>query len=435
MRPLFLFFLCVCAPTVTAQEWLDAARADVDTLTAPAYAGRGYADGGAARAAHYLGRRFAEIGLTPLGDAYGHPFTFEADLVSGSPLLVADGDTLPLGRAFLPYPSSGSGRSDGVPLVDVGHGLVLRPLGVDAYADRDVRGAAVLISSAVPDSLREIQGLPPVALSREFRMEIAAAMGARAVVFVEESPQFGFAGYDATLPVFEVRRRAWPGADTLAFHVETRQNARVEGVNVLGQVRGTDSPDTLLLVIAHYDGLGALGPDFYFPGANDNASGVAMLLSLARAFAEAPTRYSVVFAALGGEELGLNGALHLAENPPFNLDNVRFLLNFDMVASGEDGLMAFAGADFADEYALLTALNTLHGGGALHARANRANSDHYPFLERGVRGFYLLTKDGQQPYHSPRDVAETLEWDDFTRARTLAEAFLRALAGEPILRD
>ncbi len=428
-RTLLLSFAAafLAALPLHAQDWLDVARADVDTLASAPYAGRGYVGGGADRAAAYLGRRYAEIGLAPVGGSYWQPFAFEADLITGTPLLVAGTDTLVLGSGFIPYPSTGSGAGERLRVVDVGHGLVLRPLGVDAYASVDAREAVVLVSAPVPDSLRAVADLPPVALSREFRMQIAAAAGARAVVFLEDTPTFGLSGFDAPLPVFEVHRDAWAGAATATFAVESIHNTQVEAVNVLGQVRGTQSPDTALVVTAHYDGLGTLGPDAFFPGANDNASGVAMLLSLASSIAAEPLPYTVVFAALAGEELGLNGAQYLAEHPPVPLEHIRFVLNFDMVASAEDGLMVFAGTDFPDEYALLTALNAQQGGGPLYARANRPNSDHWAFTERGVRAFYLLTKDGRQPYHSLRDEARTLQWDAFTHARTLAEAFLRAL--------
>jgi Zn-dependent M28 family amino/carboxypeptidase len=238
---------------------------------------------------------------------------------------------------------------------------------------------------------------------------------------------FGHGPFDAPLPTFEIAREAWPGAERVSFRVEARQNAQVEAANVLGRVRGTARPDSVLLVTAHLDGLGALGPDAYFPGANDNASGVAMLLALAESIQREPLRYTVVFAALGGEESGLKGAFHLAEHSPVPLEQIRFLLNFDMVASAEDGLLVFGGRDQPAEYALLERLNAEQGDGPLSARPNRANSDHWAFTERGVPAFYLLTKDGQQPYHSLRDVPGTLEWDDFARALRLADAFLREL--------
>ena len=421
---------CLCFPAALAQpaDPIAGAQADVDTLASAAYAGRGYARGGAAKAAAYVERRFRAIGLEPAFESgFQQPFGFEKDLVTGTPVLSADGAPLALGDGFLPYGSTASGKGRNVRVVDVGHGLTLRPLGVDAYEGKAVRGKVALVSAPIPDALREVDGLPPAVLSRPFQMQVAEANGAKAVIFLDDAPLFGHSTFDAPLPVFEVARAAWPGAERVSFRVEARQNAQVEAANVVGQVRGTGEPDSVLLVTAHLDGLGSLGPDHYFPGANDNASGVAMLLALAETVQRVPLRHTVVFAALGGEESGLKGAFHLAEYPPVPLGRVRFLLNFDMVASAEDGLLVFGGRDHPAEYGLLERLNAERGGGPLAARGNRANSDHWAFTEQGVPGFYLLTKDGTQPYHSLRDVPETLEWDDFARAFYLAEAFLRGL--------
>ena len=450
MRPLGIL-LALLAPATLAQpaDAVQQAQADVDTLASPAHAGRGYAAhayaarsshlpahldgrenarGGAVKAEAYIERRFREIGLEPLfADGFRQPFTFEKDLITDTPTLVADGVPLALGDDFLPYGSSASGAGQDVDLVDVGHGFVLPSFGIDAYGGRDVRGKVALISQPIPDSLYQTESVLPAFLSDAYRMDVAGKRGAAALLFLEDAPLFGHTYSDAALPVFEVRREAWPGASRLSFQIEAAQNAPVLAANVVGQVRGTAVPDSVLMVTAHFDGLGSLGPDHYFPGANDNASGVAMLLALAESVKARPLRYTVVFAALGGEESGLKGARYLAWRTPFPIESVRFLVNFDMVASAEDGLLVFGGRDQPEAYALLERLNAEQGDGPLAARSNRANSDHWAFTERGVPAFYLLTKDGTQPYHSLRDRPETLEWDDFARALRLADAFLREL--------
>ena len=443
--------LALWIPTALAQpaDPVSQARADVDTLASAAYAGRGYAPhayaarsrhlpthlsgrenarGGAARAEAYIERRLREVGIEPaFEDGFRQPFTFEKDLITGTPLLDADGIPLTLGDDFLPYGSSASGAGQNLDVVDVGHGFVLPRLGIDAYEGLDVRGKAVVISQAIPDSLYQTEGVLPAFLTDAYRMDVAGKRGAAALLFLKDAPLFGHTAFDAPLPVFDMRREAWPGASRVTLQVEAAQNAPVLAANIVGQVRGTTQPDSVLLVTAHFDGLGSLGPDHYFPGANDNASGVAMLLALAESVQREPLRYTVVFAALGGEESGLKGARYLASFTPFPTERVRFLLNFDMVASAEDGLLVFGGRDQPAEYALLERLSAEQSDGPLAARANRANSDHWAFTERGVPGFYLLTKDGTQPYHSLRDRPETLEWDDFARALRLADAFLREL--------
>lgn len=408
---------------------LDAARALVDTLAAPRYHGRGFAFDGATRAAQYLEGRFGAAGLRPLGSDWRHPFPYEADLVTDAPVLTMDGTPLVLGTDLLPYPGTASGAGTEVGVLDVGSGVVVPPAGIDAYAGRSAEGRVVVLSSAVPDSLIGDESVPQAYLSEAARYEIASLRGASAIVHLVDTPLFGTSFYDARLPVFHVRRDAWASPAAVDFRMDAEQNRPVTGYNVLGAIPGTARPDSILLVTAHYDGLGAFGPEVYFPGANDNASGVALLLALAERVAREPLPYTVVFAALGAEEVGLVGAQALAASFGDDLGIIRFVLNFDMAASGADGLMAFGGGDHPEAFALLTGVNDGLGLGPVAARSSRPNSDHAVFAARGVPAFYLLTKDGTQPYHAFDDVPETLEWDDFAHLYALSAGFLDALSG------
>src|SRR5690606_30456084 len=91
--------------------------------------------------------------------------------------------------------------------------------------------------------------------------------------------------------------------------------------NVVGMVRGTDDPDEYIVVTAHFDHLGRQGNQVYH-GADDNASGTAGLIELARYFAAHPPEHSMIFAALDAEEHGLLGARHFVADPPVPLENI-----------------------------------------------------------------------------------------------------------------
>ena len=411
---------------------LDAARAVVDTLAGPWYHGRGFAFDGATRAAQYLEGRFEAAGLQSLGPAWRHPFPYEADLVTDVPVLTMDGVALSLGTDLLPYPGTAAGSGTEVEVLDVGSGVVVPPAGIDAYAGRASEGRVVVLSAAVPDSLVGDASVPQAYLSEVARYEIAFLRGASAIVHLVDAPLFGTSFYDARLPVFHVRRDAWTAPATADFHMGAEQNQPVTGYNVLGAVPGTARPDSVLLVMAHYDGLGSFGPEVYFPGANDNASGVALLLALAERVARDPLPYTVVFAALGAEEVGLVGAQALAAAFGDGLGAVRFVLNFDMAASGEDGLVAFGGRDHPDLFERLVAVNEPLGLGPLVARSNRPNSDHAVFAAQGVPALYLLTKDGTQPYHALDDVPETLDWEAFAHLYALTADFLETVGAHGV---
>ncbi len=419
--------LLTLAPAAQAQraDWLAQAKADVDSLTSDAFSGRGYADDGAARAAAFVARRMTAIGLEPMTDAFAQPFRFDTDLVDGA-LLIVSGDTLRMGVEALPYAGSAAADVLGA-LVDVGDGTggLVDPRKTRAL----VSGKIAVVTSDVAESMREM--LPPAVTIPGARASVLARSGATAVVLLVDDLTYGPAAFDLPIPMLVVKRSSWPqGAERARVVVRSRSNADVSAANVVGRVAGSGE-GAPLLILAHYDHLGSFADlsdssRVVFRGANDNASGTALLLALAQTIADDPLGRDVLFAAVGGEEQGLKGAgvLHDAlKSTP-----LAAVLNFDMVASGENGLLAFGGSDFPDLLARAQSLADSLDIGPIVPRSNRANSDHYPFLESGTPGLYLLTSGGTQPYHSIGDVPETLEWDDFSSVYRLALALLRDLA-------
>ena len=402
------------------------AQQDVRMLAAPEMAGRGYGTGGHLKAAAYIQDQFEAIGLEPLARGYRQAFPVAADVFSATPRLEVGSVTLRLGEAFLPYAASGPGEATRAPIITVESGLVVPGLGIDEYEGKRVEGAVVVLRSRVPDSVRA--NASPSAWSVEGRLEEAASRGARAAIVLVDRLVFGSGIYNARLPAFEVLETAWPDdAKTASFDVRVEQDRTVMAYNLIGLLPGTTYPDSTVLITAHYDGLGALGDSLYFPGANDNASGVAMLFSLARYFKVHPLRYTLAFVAFSGEEKGLIGSRYFVEHPVLDLSQSRFLLNFDMVASGEQGVVAVGGTDFPAAYARLEATNEALGTEPLKRRANAPNSDHFFLIQAGVPGFYLYTNAGTQPYHHAADVPATLDWDDFLYVYRLSKTFLEGM--------
>ncbi|CAN5769984.1 hypothetical protein BH23GEM9_BH23GEM9_22110 [soil metagenome] len=95
----------------------------------------------------------------------------------------------------------------------------------------------------------------------------------------------------------------------------TRREQQMQGVNMIGFVRGSARPDRHIVITAHYDHLGIRDGEI-FPGADDNASGTAGLIALADYFVRNPPRHSMVFVAFDAEEGGLQGARAFVANPP-----------------------------------------------------------------------------------------------------------------------
>lgn len=199
-----------------------------------------------------------------------------------------------------------------------------------------------------------------------------------------------------------------------------------ESQNVIAKIPGTLVPDSFLVFTAHYDHLGILGNKVYFPGANDNASGVSMLLSLAKAIQQEPLKYTTVFIFFTGEEAGLIGSEYFVKNPTIDLKKIKFLVNIDLAGTGEDGIKVVNGAVDTLHFNLLKKLNEENNLlKSVQPRGKAANSDHYYFTQAGVPAFFIYTLGGIAAYHDIYDRAETLPLTEFEDLHRLLLLYMK----------
>ncbi len=259
-------------------------------------------------------------------------------------------------------------------------------------------------SVSFPDSARAVEDL---------RVLSGAAMGGR---------ETGTPGNEAARLYIESAFRA-AGVDSLPgsalrheFLLPGGGPARV-AANVVGYIRGSEQSGRFIVVGAHFDHLGTRGADIYF-GADDNASGTAALIELARYFAAHPPRNSIVFAAFDAEERGLRGAEEFVSNPPVPLDSVLIMINLDMIGRSDQNELFVAGtahypflSAIVDEVAAASRLRLRKG----HDRPDGSAgddwtyaSDHGPFHGKGVPFLYFGVED-HADYHRPTDTFERIQ--------------------------
>ena len=225
-------------------------------------------------------------------------------------------------------------------------------------------------------------------------------------------------------------RVAQPHVPLVRLELEAKLLRNYPTQNLAAVVRGSTQPDSFLIVSAHYDHLGRMGSQVYFPGANDNASGVALLLELAAHYARPENRpaCSVVFLLFGAEEAGLVGSRYFVAHPLVPLKRIKFLVNLDLLGTGEQGATVVNGKLLERPFQRLVALNNAHRYlPALGARGRAANSDHFPFSEAGVPAFFLYTRGGSPAYHDVNDRPEALSLAGFAGAFGLVRDFLSEL--------
>jgi hypothetical protein len=227
-----------------------------------------------------------------------------------------------------------------------------------------------------------------------------------------------------------VARPARGPHDTATVSLPTR--------NVMGLVRGTDPVlrNQFIVVGAHFDHLGrsttgALDPDKGAEirnGADDNASGTAAVLELARLLGRSPPKRSVLFLLFSGEELGLLGSAYFVEHSPIPLDSVQAMINFDMVGRLRNDRLIVYGFGTASEWPSIISTANVAPSLAISPVADGFGpSDHSSFYAKGMPVLHFFT-DLHEDYHRATDDADKIDAAGVARVVSLAERITRDIA-------
>ena len=426
------------AKSAQAQD-LPRARRTIAKLASHEMHGRGYVKRGEYKAAAYLRGRLRELKLEPLAPDYTQPFTLDVNTFPGQLKLVADRE-LVAGRDFIAAPASApcpKAYSQPVlldTLLFTDTAAVRRLLhptqltgkvGVAVKPAKTPKGRQVAsVVMRARDEAR-LAAMPPAVQQGLSHFQVR--------IILQPKLTASLAPAQGPYTRLDVLAASWPNAlanKPVEVEVDAQLQRNYHTQNLAAVVRGTAQPDSFLVVTAHYDHLGTMGRNVYFPGANDNASGVALLLELAAHYAQPENRpaYSVVFLLFGAEEAGLVGSSYFVAHPLVPLTRIRFLVNLDLLGTGEQGATVVNGRVLEAPYQRLVRLNEAsHYLPTLSARGRAANSDHYPFSEAGVPAFFFYTRGGSPAYHDVNDRPEALSLAGFAGAFGLVRDFLNEL--------
>lgn len=439
------------AATVDLEAMADRILADAAWLADDAREGRGIGTAGLDSAAAYIEQQFAAAGLAPLFDgSYQQEFTmgWGAQALPGS-FLTVDSVTVRGEHAILPAGFSASARAT-APLVFAGYGITAPEFEYDDYAEIDVEGKIVVVMTGeprqddpdarfsgtidtdhasprtkainakmhgaaglilLPDPNRDDQ-LPPLRQDEPYRdAGLPVAWLTRAAV-APLAPRMQLAKLQRSIDVNESPRSMELGAEgTLSSRV---QRNSVPVANVGGILdRGSDD---VFVIGAHYDHLGYGQAGTRIPGsreihngADDNASGVAVMLEIARIQAERPgDNQSYAFVAFTGEEAGLVGSSHFVERPPLPLETVRAMVNLDMVGRMVNQSLTVYGVNSATELRdIIEDAEPRHNLALSLTGGGYGASDQTSFYLHGIPVLHLLTSL-HTDYHRPDDDVEHL---------------------------
>ncbi len=211
--------------------------------------------------------------------------------------------------------------------------------------------------------------------------------------------------------------------------------------NVFAVLPGTDASlrGQYVVLGAHFDHLGtstegALDPDAVGAvrlGADDNASGTAAVLELARLLAQHPTRRSIIFANFSGEEEGLLGSSYFVEHMPVPVDSVDAMLNFDMVGRlKNDRLIVYGVATATELSALVDSANVAPRLSVAAQGDGSGPSDHASFNAKNIPVLHFFT-DLHEDYHRASDTPDKINAGGEARVVAMAERVTREIADRP----
>jgi len=445
--------------------------------------------------------RSAGLKPAPGADGYFQPFSIRGDAkLEGTPLLVFRGpegkEIRPAAGTFSPLAIGSGGELADVPVVFAGYGISAKDeakkLDYDDYAGVDVKGKAVLVIRREPqldDETSPFAGRQTTAYATfVHKVTNAFQHGAAALLIVNDLAGLkgntdrvlglngGGSEENSPIPVVMLARAdadrlmaasGQPSLEAIEKEIDGDLKPRsrpLEGWkldasikvdrkglrtrNVIGVLEGAGPlAEETVVIGAHYDHLGrggitsgSLAPFSrnIHNGADDNASGTAMVMELARRLARRPEPLArrVVFMAFSGEERGLLGSKHYVEHPLFPLDKTVMMINFDMVGRlNEKGELTIVGTGSTPGIeAIVDALGSAAGFKVKKVKGMTdgfGGSDHESFYIKNVPILFPFT-GLHADYHKPSDDADLINYAGMERIADFAELLLLDLARRPV---
>ena len=398
MKRLLLLTLVLCVWQVSAQD-IKHYKKIVKELSSEKYQGRGYAEDGANKAGKWIAKEFSKIGAD---EVVCQPFTLDINTFPGNMEMAVDGKRFTPGVDFTLREFNPSVKGE----------FKLYYVDMENYnADKmfaDLASAEYEGAFVVCDFMFSYQ------YYEDFKkLQSKGECSNAGLIYIWEAPLKFYKAYGETVkdkPIIWVKPDFPKDAKLVKLDIENEFLDDYECFNVIAKIEG-EKHDRCYVFTAHYDHLGKLGKRVYYPGAHDNASGTAAIITLAAHYAENTPEYDMYFIAFSGEDANLRGSVWYAEHPIVPLEQIKYLINLDMIADNNPELYCEVSDEGMDGFAIFEKINNEKGYfDALHKAALADNSDHYPFAERCVPCIFFMNENGDafKYYHTVYDTWENI---------------------------
>lgn len=416
MKYIILILTILQLSTLFSQK--EYGRELVDKLASDEFYGRGYVNDGDKIAANFIAEEFKKHGALPVGDSYFQKYSFGVNTFPNNVSVTIGKKSLVTGQDFIVDPSSGSANGM-YKLVEITENNFAEIINKKEFATQTEQALAYVIQFDTPKDREQ----------RQKQYLIKQEVANMAPLFVVNGEKFTWSVGRETLkfPIIEIKSEFLQGDSTAMLDIENKFINQYETQNVIGYIPAKKKckREKFIVFSAHYDHLGMMGKKAIMNGANDNASGTAMMLALMEYYAKHKPKYSLLFIAFGGEEAGLVGSKIYVENPTVPLNKIKFVFNVDLMGTGSEGITVVNATEHPKEFEWLQEINKKQDLlTQIKPRGKAANSDHYWFEEAGVPSFFVYTMGGVTHYHDIKDRPETLPLTEFNDLHKLIVSFI-----------
>ncbi|NOQ70561.1 MAG: M20/M25/M40 family metallo-hydrolase [Crocinitomix sp.] len=396
------------------------AKVIIDSLCSEHYDGRGYVNQGDNRAADFIIRELETIGVTPFKKRpFAQPYRLNVNTFPYPIEVILGNDTLVPGADYLINPSSGSAQGE-FELVEINSENLQSKF--NGVADLSLQSTTQKIFAFNFTDIKDSKK------RNKIKAFAYKAMNYFPVIWVEQNKQMYSVGRrEFNYPLISIDSANYFAASTVKLKINNAYKPQYLTKNVIGFIPGKKKRKYIVLS-AHYDHLGRMGTEAMFPGANDNASGVAMLLSMAKHFMANRPEYSIVLCFFSGEEAGLEGSKYFVQHPYIKLKKIQFVLNVDIMGGAGDGITLVNGTEHEDAFNTMVEINSEKKYlERIKKRGPTANSDHYFFSQSGIPAFFIYSMGSVRNYHDIYDTAENTPLNKFDEVQALLIDFIKTL--------
>lgn len=387
----------------------------LDTLCSPQYHGRGYVKNGDLKTANFIAKELKKWQVKSFNSSYFQEFKINVNTFGGKIKVEIDNKELIAGKDYLVLSKSKSVKGK-FKLHWLTNDILVNNRKLKKFGGKNFSNSFIAIdTTGLVD--KEAKKIADAILAIN-------PFGAKGIVEITNRNLMYLPSSETKSPHIQIKKdKIKSNAKFIDLEIENELKINYTTRNLSGFIQGKS--DSLIVFSAHYDHVGRMGKNAYFPGANDNGSGVSMLLNLAKYYSQNQPKYSIGFIFFSAEELGLLGSKFYSENSPFPLGKIKFLFNLDMIGNGDKGMTAVNGTEFKRAFNLLKTINKEEKLiKKINPRNPAANSDHYFFYKKGVPCFFIYTLGEYSEYHNIYDKADAVPLHAFENLFRLLTSFV-----------